>query len=147
MEPITPPMITFTPPASKAPSPTQAATRDFYHLPRLHALPVSPVHIYNPLDPQYLGRIPCSYTTRKLQDLGDKYLNYEPNADAYIRVIPMKRSQLGLVRVRVLPKQKGRKVVVMQKRFSLQCPGIRFSPSVRPLQSSMPIRNPPSMPP
>ncbi|KAF8532829.1 hypothetical protein BDD12DRAFT_901522 [Trichophaea hybrida] len=139
MEPTIPPtFIMLTSAASHTPSPTQVTIRDFYRR-RLPVLPPSPLHILNPLEPQYLGQIPCSYTTRKLQDLGDGYLKDIQTVDAYIRAIPMKRPQLGLVRVRVLPKQKGRKVVVMQKRFPLQCSDIRFSPTVKPLQSPMPI--------
>ncbi|KAF8243826.1 hypothetical protein K440DRAFT_663872 [Wilcoxina mikolae CBS 423.85] len=88
----------LTSPASQTPSPTQAAIRDFYRQ-RFPVLPPSPLHILNPLEPQYLGHIPCSYTTRKLQDLGDGYLKDKQTVDAYIRAIPMKRPQLGLVHI------------------------------------------------
>lgn len=45
--------------------------------------------IHNPLEPQYLGNIPFSYTTNKLREWGDVYLFNTATADAFIRAIPI----------------------------------------------------------
>jgi len=99
------------------------------------------VEIHNPLDPRYLGSIPCSFTTQKLQEWGDVYLGNKSTADAFVRAVPIPQSrrtsaqlqrehpesptsppsppspETGLFRVKIMPKDHDRKAFFMQKRF------------------------------
>ena len=76
--------------------------------------------IHNPLDPRYLGAIPAEYTTRKLREWGDVYLGNPVTADAFLRAVSMpetKQRGSGVVRAKVLPKERDRRPIVIRKRF------------------------------
>ncbi|KAI5781425.1 hypothetical protein EDC01DRAFT_237350 [Geopyxis carbonaria] len=95
--------------------------------------------IFNPLDPRYLGGIPYSFTTAKLQELGHTFLGSHVTADAFVRATPITRRPAGrprsfppaprastppspatsscTIRVKIIPKLPDRKAFIMQKRF------------------------------
>lgn len=123
----------ISPTAKEAPNPTANPTPPRRHsvapsierwMQHVFASPVNTTprqhqkRIHNPLDPRYLGNIPFSYTTDKLQQWGSVYLGNAATADAFVRALPLplpqQQQQKRIVRVRV---RGPRRAFYMQKSF------------------------------